>query len=330
MPTSAAWTVLVTDYEYDDLHVEEETLHAALGDGVRLVGAQCRDERQLARVAREADALLNQYCPVGAAAIAALDRCRVISRYGVGFDTVDVAAATRRGICVTHVPDYCVDEVSDHALALLLAWARRVVALDGHVRRGAWDYKLGRPIHRLRTCTLGLLGFGRMARAVGAKAQALGLRLLAHDPLLPAEAIRAGGAEPVPLDELARRSDFLSVHVPLTAATRGLVDGRLLGLMKPTALLVNTSRGAVVDEQALVAALRAGRPAGAALDVLACEPAPSGHPLLSLPNVIVTPHVAWYSEESELELRRKAVANVIAVLSGQRPPHLVNPEAWRA
>jgi len=318
---------VVSDHQYPDLQIEG-LVFAQLDRPVRLLSPQCRSAAELALAAADADALLNQYCPVDAEAIAALRRCRVISRYGVGTDTVDLPAATAYGIAVTNVPDYCVDEVSDHALTLLLAAARRLVWLDRVVHRGVWDYRPARPLGRLRGRVLGLIGFGRVARALAAKVQPLGLRVLAHDPLVPTEAVRLGGAEPVSLEQLAREADFISVHEPLTPATRGLVDARLLALMKPTTVLINTARGPVVDARALAEALQQGRLGGAALDVLEPEPPPPDHPLRALPQVILTPHVAWYSEESEQELRRRAAENVVLVLRGQRPATLVNPEAW--
>ena len=325
---SPRWKVVITDAEYADERIEAEVLGKVPG-GAALIRAQCRDGHGLAEIAADADGLLSQYCPLGADALAALGRCRVISRYGVGSDTVDVAAATARGICVCNVPDYCVDEVSDHALALLLAWARRVAALDRGVRAGEWDYRAAGPIVRLRGRTLGLVGFGRMARALAAKAGPLGLRILAHDPLLAPEAVRAGGAEPAAtLDDLLAAADFVSIHVPLGEGTRGLIGEAALRRMRPGAVLINTARGAIVDEVALARALREGWIAGAALDVLAHEPPGPAHPLMGLPNVILTPHVAWYSEESEAELRRKAAQNVADVLSGRRPTYLVNPGAW--
>jgi D-3-phosphoglycerate dehydrogenase len=316
------WKVVVTDAEYGDLRVEA----AVLGERAELVRAHCRTGSEVLAVAADADGLLNQYCPLPAETIAGLGRCRVIARYGVGYDNVDVAAATRRGILVCNVPDYCADEVSDHTLALILCWARRVPWLDAAVRRGVWATRAAGEMRRLRGQTLGLVGFGRMARALAGKARALGLRLLAHDPQVPPEAVRAAGVEPVGLQELLSRADVVSLHVPLGPATRGLVGEAELRAMRPTALLVNTSRGAVVDERALVRALREGWIAGAALDVLEAEPIPPDHPLLRLPNVILTPHVAWYSEESEAELRRKAAENVLRALEGGRPAYAVNPE----
>jgi D-3-phosphoglycerate dehydrogenase len=328
LAVAARWSVVITDSDYADTRIEAEVL-AAVPGGVALARAACPDGRGLAEAAAGADGLLVQHCPLSAEALAALPRCRVVARYGVGFDAVDVAAATARGICVCNVPDYAIDEVSDHALALLLGWARGVVALDRAVRAGEWDWRAAGPIHRLRGRVLGLVGFGRIARALAAKAAALGLRVLAHDPLVTAEAVRAAGVEPAgSLDRLLAAADFVSVHVPLHKGTRGLLGAAQLRRMRPGALLINTARGAVVDEDALARALREGWIAGAALDVLAQEPPPPGHPLAGLPNLILTPHVAWYSEESEAELRRRAARNVAAVLSGRRPPHLVNPEAW--
>ena len=320
--------VVITDAEYADERIEADVL-AAVPGGVTLIRAQCRDGHGLAEIAADADGLLSQYCPLGAEALAALARCRVIARYGVGYDSVDVPAATGRGICVCNVPDYCVNEVSDHALALLLAWARHVAALDRAVRGGAWDYRAVGPVVRLRGRTLGLVGFGRIARALASKAAALGLRILAHDPLVSAEAIRGGGAEPADtLDDLLSAADFVSLHVPLGEGTRGLIGEAALRRMRAGAVLINTARGALVDEPALARALGEGWIAGAALDVLTAEPPLPGHPLVGLPNVILTPHVAWYSEESEAELRWKAAQNVADVLTGRRPTYLVNPEAW--
>ena len=323
-----AWTVAVTDYEYPDLEVERRVLQAGLGE-VELLGLACRTPEEVVAAARDADGLLQQYCRLDAEALARLPRCRVVSRYGVGLDAVDLEAATRLGIVVTHVPDYCVDEVSDHALALLLACARGVVRLDRAVRAGRWAYRGAGPLERLRGRTLGLVGFGRIPRALTPKALALGLRVLAFDPLVAPELVRAAGAEPAArLEEVAERSDFVSLHAPLTAATRGLVGEAFLRRMRPHAVLINTARGGLVDEAALVRALREGWIAAAALDVLASEPPAPDHPLLALPQVVLTPHAAWYSETSEVELRTKAAANVVAVLRGERPPYLANPEVW--
>jgi D-3-phosphoglycerate dehydrogenase len=251
----------------------------------------------------------------------------VIARYGIGVDTVDVAAASTAGIMVTNVPDYCIDEVSDHTLALMLALARGVVRAMPATLAGMWDLETVRPLHRLRGQTLALIGFGRIGRAVAAKASPLGLRILAYDPYLPPDVIRAGGAEPAHLPTALREADILSIHVPLTAVTRHLVDSAALEQMKSSAFLVNTARGALVDTVALTTALKRGRLAGAALDVLESEPPPDDLELRRLPNVILTPHSAFYSEESLIESQTRAAEEVARVLRGERPLSLVNADA---
>jgi D-3-phosphoglycerate dehydrogenase len=291
------------------------------------VEAQCRNENELIEVARNADAILNQYAPISARVIANLAKCRVISRFGVGVDGVDLSAATRKGIYVANVPDYCQDEVSDHALALLLACARKVVLLNSQVKQGYWDYKQGRPIFRLRGQTLGLLAFGRIPRALCQKALALGLKVIVYDPFISAAYIQEAGAEPAKLAEVLRQADFLSVHMPLNEDTRGIVNRQALQQMKETAFVINTSRGPIVDETDLIEALQNGWIAGAGLDVLESEgKLASDHPLVKMDNVIMTPHVAWYSEESEEELRRKVAHNVLQVLKGFPPDYYVNRE----
>jgi D-3-phosphoglycerate dehydrogenase len=302
---------VVTDHVFGDLETERGLLAEA--------GATLTEDR--ARLA-EADALLVCYAPIGAEVIETLGRCRVISRYGIGVDNVDVAAATRRGIVVTNVPDYCMDEVSDHALALLLAAARGICRLNERVRAGEWDLAPARPLHRLRGRTLGVVGFGRIGREVAGKAAAFGFRILAYDPYVPV----SPPAEAAPLDRLLAESDFVTLHLPLSDATRGIVGAEQLARMKPGAVVINTSRGGLVDERALHAAISSGHLGGAALDVLEREGADT--PLRQLPNVILTPHAAFYSEEAQAELQRKAALNAVAVLQGRRPPYVVNPEVY--
>lgn len=291
----------------------------------RLVEQAAPTEEALVEHARDADAILTLDEPLTADVIAQLRACRVISRFGIGVDRVDVEAATRHGIVVANVPDYCVDEVSDHALALLLGLARRTHALDAAVRAGTWDTPaVAGDVHRLRGQVLGVVGFGRLGRRLGEKAKALGLRVLVHDPYVGDEEVRRLAAEPVPLDELLGRSDWVSLHLPLTDETRHLVDGAALARMKPTAILVNTARGALVDQAALVDALRHGRLRGAALDVLEREPPARDDPLLELDNVILTSHAAFYSVEALAQMRRTAVENVVQVLTGRPPLFSVN------
>ena len=249
---------------------------------------------------------------------------QVLGRIGV--DNIAVEEATRLGIPVTNVPAYCLDEVAEHALALLLAGARKLLRYDRALRADDWSLGTGMPVYRVAGRTLAIIGFGKIGRALARKAAALGLQLLAHDPGVADGEIRAAGVEPVSLDEALARADFVSLHTPLTEGTRHLLNAERLGRMKATAFVINTARGALIDQEALLQALREGRLAGAGLDVFVPEQLPAGHPLLSMPNVIATPHTAFYSEESVLELERLAAQNVADILSGRRPRDVVNPE----
>lgn len=249
-----------------------------------------------------------------------LVQCRVIARMGMGFDTIEVAAARARGIEVVYVPDFGSDDVADHALALLLACARRLVTGEQAVRAGSWpNYRDLGPMRRLKGQILGLVGFGRIARSLATRAQAFGLSVIAHDPAVTAKAMKTHGVEAVPASDVYSRGDFVSIHVPLSLRTHHLVDQRQLGLMKPTAYLINTSRGGIVNQQALVEALRRGSIAGAGLDVFELEPLPIGDPLRSLDNVVLSPHSASFAIEALAEVRRKAIQDVVRVLEGQRP-----------
>lgn len=318
-----SFVVAVTDYVFPSLEPEQRVL-APLG--VELRPGQCRSEEEIIELTQGADALLNCYAKMTARVIEKLNRCKIIARYGIGVDNVDLGAATRAGILVTNVPDYCVDEVSDHALSLMLALARQIVLAGGAVREGRWDVVAHAGIRRLRGQTLGLLGFGKIARALAAKAKPLGMRLLIYDPYVHSEVISGYGAETVDFELLLAESDVISIHVPLSPQTRGLIGERELACMKPTAFLINTSRGGIVDEQTLAEALKAGRIGGAALDVLSVEPPPLDHPLRKLPNVILTPHLAFYSRESVIELQTKAAEEVARTLKGEPPRSPVNPE----
>jgi len=281
------------------------------------------------KVASGADALLVTYAKINADMIRQMGKCRIISRFGIGVDNVDLAAATAAGIVVTKVPDYCIDEVSDHAMALLLAVGRKIALANGHVQDGRWEMPAVVPIHRLRGSVLGLVGFGRIPQLVAPKARAFGLQVIAYDPYMPLEVFVKEGVEHVDLPQLLSRSDYVSIHTPLLPETRGLFNADAFRQMKPTAYLINTARGPIVDEGALAEALDAGQLAGAALDVMPQEP-PVGSPLLGRENVIITPHTSFYSEESLLELQRKAAEEVVAVLSGRAPRNPVNPEALQS
>jgi D-3-phosphoglycerate dehydrogenase len=314
-------TVLVTDYAWPSLDIEREILAEV---GAELLVAETGEEDELVALAPVARAILTNWKRVPAAALDVAPDCLVVSRYGVGVDNIPVEHATSLGILVTNVPDFCLEEVSDHALALLLACARRIVTFARTTGEGRWDL-LGRArgLPRLRGQRLGLIGFGGIARTLVPKAQGLGLRVLAYTPRLPDGAI--DGVETTgDLDRLLAESDYVSVHAPSTPETRGLIGEAQLRRMKPTAYLINTSRGALVDEDALERALREGWIAGAALDVLSQEPPPPHHPLLGLDNVIVTPHAAFYSDAAIAELQAKAAGNVAKVLRRELPETIVN------
>jgi D-3-phosphoglycerate dehydrogenase len=314
--------VAVTDHVFSDLDIERALLLAA-GHELRFSGnSSIVDE--VRRAVEGADAVLNCYAPMPAEVIDALEGCRIIARYGIGVDTIDVAAATERGILVTNVPDYCIDEVSDHALALILGLTRRILRLDRAVRSGGWNVGDASPMHRLRGQRLGLVGFGRIARALATKAEAVGFVVLATDPYVDDEAIAAAGVVPRQLDVLLSEADIVSIHAPLTAQSRHLIDAKAIARMRQGAFLVNTSRGALVDTDALRGALVDGRLGGVGLDVLESEPPDAGDPLLQHPDAIVTPHAAFASEQSVLELRRKATEQVVAALAGQRPIYALN------
>lgn len=313
--------VLITDTAWPSVEIERRILAEV---GAELIVAETGAEEELIRLAPPADAILTNWKPVTPAVLDAAPRCQVVSRYGVGLDNIAVDHATRLGILVTNVPDFCLEEVSDHAMALLLACARSVVTYARDTRAGKWDLKAGFPLPRLRGQTLGLVGYGNIARALVPKALGFGLKLIAYTPHLTPDALAPFGTATNDLDFLLRESDYVSVHVPLTPQTRGLIGEHALRQMKPTAYLINTSRGAILDAQALYRALTEGWIAGAGLDVLTQEPPAPDHPLLSLDNVIVTPHAAFYSEAAIEELEIKAATNVVQILQGALPTHIVN------
>jgi D-3-phosphoglycerate dehydrogenase len=240
-------------------------------------------------------------------------------------DTVDLAAATQRGVMVANVPDYCIEEVSDHAIAMLLSLWRGVTTYDRAIRNGTWSTTERQPMPRLAGKVLGVIGVGRIGAQAARKAAGVGMRVIGYDPYLSS---LPAGIQKVTLDELLQQADAVSLHMPLTAESRHLINEAALRKMKPSALLVNTARGGIVDTAALIRALREGWIAGAALDVLEQEPVPRDSPLLSLPNVIVNPHASWYSDESVPELKRKTAEIAVAVLRGQRPASVVNPDVF--
>jgi D-3-phosphoglycerate dehydrogenase / 2-oxoglutarate reductase len=319
--------ILVTDNDHGSLDQERQVL-AAAGLDAALIQAQCRTEDEVIAAGRSADALLVQYARITRRVLQACSRVRVVVCYGVGVDPVDLAAATERGVYVAHVPDYCTDEVSDHALALLLALARKVVLQANACREGRWDSRLARPVRRLRGQIVGLVGLGRIGRAFAAKVHPLGVEVLARDPNLTQREASPHSVTLVSLPELLASSDYLVNLAPLTADTRHLIGEAELQAIKPGACIVSISRGGIVDEAALLRALREGRLAGAALDVRESEPPPVDE-LMRMDNVIHSPHTAFYSEESIDQLKREAMREVVRVLQGGRPRWVANGEVMR-
>jgi D-3-phosphoglycerate dehydrogenase len=320
--SSSVKKVLVTDYLGPALDVEREML---AGIGAELMVAERGDSTELVTLAPEADAVLTNWRVVPPAALDAAPRCVIVSRYGIGVDNIPVEHATQLGILVTNVPDFCIDEVSDHALALVLSCARRIVPFDRATSRRTWNLSAIAPgMRRVRGQTLGLVGFGRLGQALADKAVPLGLRVLAYTPRLPRGPISPGIVGTDDFEILLRQSDYVSLHAPSTPVTYHLINETALRLMKPTAYLINTSRGALVDEKALEQALRQHWIAGAALDVLTTEPAPDDHPLLGLDNLVATPHAAFYSEEAIADVRRRATMHVCLALGHELPPNVIN------
>lgn len=319
----APYVIAITDHVFHGVEPERAAAEAL---GAELRVGQCRTPEEVLALTHDADAILNCYAPMPTNVIDALEHCKIIARYGIGVDTVDLVAATRKGIAVTNVPEYCVDEVSDHALALLLAWARKVVVANRAIRAGSWQLADVAPIHRLRGQTLGLVGLGKIALRLAGKAQALGLRVIGTDPYVSAERVAPLNIALLPLDDVLAQSDFVSLHAPLTNETRGMLNADAFAKMKPTALIINTARGPLIDDGALRDALSSGKIAAAALDVTPLEPLPADSPLRTLDNVILTPHIAYYSEESLRDLQQEAVDEVTRALRGEPQKSLVNRE----
>jgi D-3-phosphoglycerate dehydrogenase len=314
--------VVLTDYVWESLAVERETLE----DIARFVALRTKSPEEFLPEAADCDALLNTYAgPITADAMSRMPRCKIIARYGIGVDTIDVDAATRAGIIVTNNPTYCIEEVAEHTMALLLACARKVPLYDRLVRAGRWEVPPGKPMFRLVGRTLGLVGFGNIARAVAARAGAFGMRVLFYDPFVPEGQFAVPAEKRSELADLLREADFVSVHPLLSAATRGMIGDETFAHMKPTAFLVNCARGPIVDTSALIRALDAGRIAGCALDTTDPEPLPDPHPLRGRDNVIITPHAAWYSEQAMVGLQAGAPGEVRRVLTGEWPVNVVNP-----
>jgi D-3-phosphoglycerate dehydrogenase len=313
-----AFRVLLTDYAWPDLEIERATLADV---GAELVVAEATEVATLARSAADVDAIMTTWARVSKEVLAATTKCRIVTRLGIGLDNIDVEFATRQGMLVTNVPDYCWQEVAEHALALILSLGRKVAYYHHQTKTGKYELAAGPPLRRLAGQTVGIVGYGNIGRTLAAKAMALGFRVHAYSRrresvLLPIEW--------VPLETLLTESDFVSLHLPSTPETKHLIGAPQFKLMKPTAYLINTARGALIDEQALAESLVANRLAGAALDVQQQEPPDLSQPPFNDPRVIVTPHAGFFSIESVAELRRRASRQVADALAGKTPENVVN------
>lgn len=318
----ARFKVVVTDDRFGTYAEEKAVLETI---DAEVVVTNCSTPEEVAEACRDADGVLVNLAPMPAEVINQLEKCKVIARYGVGYDNVDVNACTAKGIYLTNVPDYCAEEVSDQALALLLGCIRKIARRDAQVRQGMWNIGKADPIYRIAGKTFAFLGYGMIARCLHRKIKGLNLaRVLVYDPYLSEDFVKSQGAEKVDFETALKEADYISIHMPLTDQTRGIINEQAFALMKPTAILVNTSRGPVIDEKALIKALSTGQINSAGLDVHNKEPLDPDNPLMKLENCILTDHVGWYSEESMSELKRKAAENVRDVLTGNKPKYPVN------
>lgn len=314
--------VSVTDYTFPSLELEEAVLRSL---GVEIRSGQCKSAETLVPLVRDADAVITQFAPVKADVIEAMQRARVIVRYGIGVDNVDLEAARRKGIPVCNVPDYCIDEVADHTLAFMLSLTRQIVPNTLLIRDGRWGLATGLEAMRtLRDQVVGIVGFGRIGREVAARLAPFKCQRLVYDPVIEAEAIRAAGCEPLPLSDVLAQADIVTLHCPSTAQTRKMLNATTLAALKPGALLINLARGDLVDTAALVETLQSGHLAGAAIDVCDPEPIPLESPLRSLPNVVAASHIASASPKAVRTLRETAARLAALALQGKPLPNVVN------
>ncbi|MGE4485122.1 MAG: C-terminal binding protein [Oscillospiraceae bacterium] len=316
------YKIVVTDYLFDNLDAFSKPLES-IGASVSMY--QHREPEDVIPIVKDADIVFVHHAKITREVIGAMANCKMIVRPAIGFDNIDVEAATEKKIFVTNIPDYGAQyDVSDHAIMLLLACAKKLWLLAKNVKDGVWDYNLAKPVYRVRNQKLGLVGFGKIPQRVASKAKALDMDVIAYDPYLPAEAAEKSGVKLVDFDTLVRDSDFISIHSPLNRSTYHMFNRDVFDRMKPTAFVINTARGGVINEADLIEALKSGRIAGAGLDVVENEIMAADHPFVSMDNVIVTPHSAWYSVDSEEALLSLSAEEVIRTLKDGAPLNYVN------
>lgn len=313
--------VVITDYQYENIDQEKKIIGDA---GLKLAEYQIKDAKQLIGLIDDADAVITQYSDMNREVIEHLQHCKMIIKYGIGVNNIDVMAATEKGIYVCNVPDYGVEEVSDHAIAMIFALSKKLPIITKALRNGDWGYSSVVPLYRFSESVVGLVGLGRIPQLVAKKLKGFGVRILAYDPYVMPETAEESGVELVDFDTLCKESDYISIHCPLTGGTNHLFNKRVFQMMKKTAFIINTARGPVVCEEDLVEALESGEIAGAALDVFENEPVCADHKLLRMDQVIATPHCAWYSIEAITSLQRKTAEEVVNVLAGNAPFNCVN------
>jgi len=315
------YKVVMTDTVYPDLEMEKRAFAAV---GAEFVFLGTKEEAVIAEAVKDADAVIVCYAKISEATIQGMTKCRSISKTGIGVNNIDVEQATKQGIRVMNVSDYCIEEVSDVTIALILSLIRRIPFLWDNVRAGNWSWAGSEKMPRIRGKTMGFLGFGRIARRSAEKMKPFGVELIAYDPYVTQESVAELGVRMVSLDEALSQSDILSLNLPLTNETKFIINKDSLAKMKETAVLVNTARGPLINEEDLCAAVRAGKLAGVGLDVLNHEAYDADNPLFFLENVIITPHAAFWSTEATQELREKSLADLLTVLDGKEPKYMVN------
>lgn len=318
--------ITLVDHEWDDLSIEESWINKRTIEGkpIEFQVLQTKDKETIIENVSDSDAILVLYADIDEEVLKAAENAKIISRYGIGVNMIDVEAATKLGKMVGNVNDYCIDEVSDHALAFILSSARRLFDYDQQTRKGGWDFKQVQIPLRASDATVGLVGFGKIPVRLAEKLTAIGYQVMAYDPFVDKETMAQKGVVKAELQELVVSSDFISVHVPLIEQTRHLISAKEFALMKNTAYIINTARGPIIDEEAMIAALKEGKIAGCGLDVTETEPLPQDHILREMDQVILSPHAAWYSEKAFIEIREGAIGNILDVYEGKDPKYLVN------